>query len=107
MSVRTRSVAVAASALIATLVARPVAAHVDYVTEDSGDPLDAVAFTAEVLSDPFNAAVFAGSGLLAAAGIAAYLRVRPTITDVVVLREKLAGYGDLVPWMLRLAIGLP
>ncbi|TKX80622.1 DoxX family protein [Halorubrum sp. SD626R] len=107
MSVRSRSVAAAALALLATLVARPVAAHVDYVTEGSGDPLDAVAFTAEVLSDPFNAALFAGSGLLAVAGLAAYLWVRPTIVDVVVLREKLAGYGDLVPWMLRLAVGLP
>jgi uncharacterized membrane protein YphA (DoxX/SURF4 family) len=107
MSVRPRTAAVAAFALLATLAARPVAAHVDYVTEDSGDPLDAVAFVAEVLSDPFSAAVFAGSGLVAVAGLAAYLRVRPTIVDVVVLREKLAGYGDLVPWMLRLAVGLP
>ncbi|EMA57238.1 DoxX family protein [Halorubrum lipolyticum] len=107
MSVRSRPVAVAAIALFATLVARPVAAHVDYVTEDTGDPLDAVAFTVEVLSDPLNAAVFAGGGLVTVAGLAAYLWVRPTITDVVVLREKLAGYADLVPWMLRLAIGLP
>ncbi|MGQ3328178.1 DoxX family protein [Halorubrum sp. FL23] len=107
MSVRSRPVAVAAFALIATLVARPVAAHVDYVTEDAGDPIDAATFTADVLSDPLNAAVFAGGGLAAVAGIAVYLWVRPTITDVVVLREKLAGYGDLVPWMLRLAIGLP
>jgi len=107
MSARSRSVAVTALALVAILAARPAAAHVDYVTEDSGDPLDAVAFTAEVLSDPFNAALFAGSGLLAVAGVAAYLWVRPTIVDVVVLREKLAGYGDLVPWMLRLAVGLP
>ncbi|EMA64901.1 DoxX family protein [Halorubrum kocurii] len=107
MSVRSRSVAVAALALFATLVARPVAAHVDYVTEDTGDPLDAVAFTVEVLSDPVNAAVFTGGGLATVAGLAVYLWVRPTITDVVVLREKLVGYGDLVPWMLRLAIGLP
>ncbi|QAU13815.1 DoxX family protein [Halorubrum sp. BOL3-1] len=107
MLVRSRSVAVAALTLLATLVARPAAAHVDYVTEDSGDPLDAVAFTAEVLSGPFNAALFAVSGLVAVAGLAVYLRVRPTVVDVVVLREKLAGYGDLVPWMLRLAVGLP
>lgn len=107
MSVRSRPVAVAALALFATLVARPVAAHVDYVTEDTGDPIDAVTFTVEVLSEPLNAAVFAGSGLVAIAGLAAYLWVRPTITDVVILREKLVGYGDLVPWMLRLAIGLP
>ena len=107
MSVRSRSAAAAAFALLATLVARPVTAHVDYVTEGSGDPLDAVAFTAEVLSDPFNAALFAGSGLLAVVGLAVYLWIRPTIVDIVVLREKLAGYGDLVPWMLRLAVGLP
>ncbi|VTT85574.1 hypothetical protein DM2_456 [Halorubrum sp. DM2] len=94
-------------ALLATLVARPVAAHVDYVTEDSGDPMDAVTFVVDVLSEPFNAALFAGSGLVALVGLAAYLWVRPTIVDVVVLREKLAGYGDLVPWMLRLAVGLP
>ncbi|MFO8114687.1 MAG: DoxX family protein [Halorubrum sp.] len=107
MSARSRSVAVAAFALFATLAARPAAAHVDYVTEDSGDPLDAVAFTVEVLSEPFNATLFAGSGLLGVAGLAVYLWIRPTIVDVVVLREKLAGYGDLVPWMLRLAVGLP
>jgi uncharacterized membrane protein YphA (DoxX/SURF4 family) len=107
MSLRSRSIAAAAFALVATLAARPAAAHVDYVTEGSGDPLDAIAFTAEVLSDPLNAAVFGGSGLLAVVGIAAYLWVRPTIVDVVVLREKLAGYGDLVPWMLRLSVGLP
>ena len=107
MSVRPRPVAVAAFGLFATLLARPVAAHVDYVTEDTGDPIDAVTFTAEVLSDPLNAVVFAGGGLAAVTGLAVYLWVRPTITDVVVLREKLAGYGDLVPWMLRLAIGLP
>jgi uncharacterized membrane protein YphA (DoxX/SURF4 family) len=107
MSLRSRSIAAAAFALVATLAARPAAAHVDYVTEGSGDPLDAIAFTAEVLSDPLNAAVFGGSGLLAVVGIAAYLWVRPTIVDVVVLRETLAGYGDLVPWMLRLSVGLP
>ncbi|WP_435074351.1 DoxX family protein [Halorubrum sp. HHNYT27] len=107
MSARSRTVVTAALALLATLVARPVAAHIDYVTEGSGDPLDAVAFTAEVLSDPVNAVLFAGSGLLGVAGLAVYLRIRPTIVDVVVLRETLAGYGDLVPWMLRLAVGLP
>ena len=107
MSARYRSVAAAAVALFATLVARPAAAHVDYVTEEPGDQLDGVAFLTEVLSDPFNAALFAGSGVAAVAGLAVYLRVRPTIVDIVVLREKLAGYGDLIPWMLRLAVGLP
>ena len=107
MSVRHRSAAAAALALFATLVARPAAAHVDYVTEEPGDRIGGVGFVVEVLSDPLNAAVFAGAGVAAVAGLAVYLWVRPTIVDVVVLREKLAGYGDLVPWMLRLAVGLP
>ena len=93
--------------VIAGAISRPVRAHVDYVTDGPGEPMDAVAFTVEVLSDPFNAALFGVSGLLAVVGLAAYLWVRPTITDIVVLREKLASYGDLVPWMLRLAVGLP
>jgi len=100
----------AVAALFALLVAvatRPVSAHVDYVTDGPGEPMDAVAFTIEVLSDPFNAVLFGVSGLLVGVGVAGYLWVRPTITDIVILREKLASYGDLVPWMLRLAAGLP
>jgi uncharacterized membrane protein YphA (DoxX/SURF4 family) len=102
-----RPAVAAVLAVFASVVSRPVRAHVDYVTEGAGEPVDAVAFAVEVLSDPFNAALFAGVGLLATVGLAGYLRVRPTITDIVVLREKLAGYSDLVPWMLRLAVGLP
>ena len=107
MSTRSRSLTVVVLALLATIVSRPAAAHVDYVTEESGDPMDAVAFTVEVLSDPLNAAVFGGSGLAVIAGVAGYLWIRPTILDIVVLRRTLASYGDLVPWMLRLAVGLP
>jgi uncharacterized membrane protein YphA (DoxX/SURF4 family) len=94
-------------AVLGTLASRPVQAHVDYVTDGPGEPIDAVAFVTEVLSDPFNAALFAVSGLAVVAGLAVYLRIRPTITDIVILREKLASYGDLVPWMLRLSVGLP
>ena len=97
-----------AAIVVALAVAtRSATAHVDYVTEDAGEPQNAIAFLTEVLSVPFNAALFVGGGLAVTAGVAGYLWVRPTIRDVVVLREKLAGYGDLIPWMLRLAIGLP
>ena len=102
-----RSVTTVLLAVLAAVAARPAAAHVDYVTEEPGDPMNAVGFLTEVLSDPLNAAVFVGSGVAVVAGAAAYLWVRPTILDIVVLREKLAGYGDLIPWMLRLSIGLP
>jgi len=92
---------------LVTVASRPVQAHVDYVTDGQGEPIDAVTFTTEVLSVPFNAGLFAGTGLALTAGIGAYLWVRPTVADIVILREKLASYGDLVPWMLRLAVGLP
>jgi len=102
-----RSVAAVVLAVLASVVSLPVRAHVDYVTDPAAETRDAVAFVIGVLSDPFNAALFAGVGVLAVLGIGAYLWVRPTITDIVILREKLASYGDLVPWMLRLAVGLP
>jgi uncharacterized membrane protein YphA (DoxX/SURF4 family) len=94
-------------ALVLTLLARPASAHVDYVTDGPGAALDAVEFALSVLADPVNAAVFGVSGLAVTAGLAAYLWVRPTIADIVILRDVLAGYADLVPWMLRLSVGLP
>lgn len=98
---------VGAVALVLTLLPRPAAAHVDYVTSGSGDALDALDFALSVLSDPVNAAIFGVSGLAVTAGLAAYLWIRPTIADIVILRDILAGYADLVPWMLRLSVGLP
>ncbi|KAA9396956.1 DoxX family protein [Haloarcula sp. CBA1130] len=94
-------------ALVFTLLSRPAAAHVDYVTEGPGDALDALEFALSVLSNPVNAAIFGVSGLAVTAGLAAYLWVRPTIADIVILRDVLIGYSDLVPWMLRLSVGLP
>lgn len=102
-----RSVLSALLAALAVIAVRPARAHVDYVTEEPGDPVNAVRFVTAVLSEPLNAALVIGSGTALIGGIAVYLWVRPTIRDVVVLREKLAGYGDLIPWMLRLSIGLP
>jgi uncharacterized membrane protein YphA (DoxX/SURF4 family) len=95
------------AALVLTLISRPAAAHVDYVTEGPGEALDAVTFAISVLSNPVNAAVFSISGLAVTGGLAAYLWVRPTIADIVILRDVLVGYADLVPWMLRLSVGLP
>ena len=81
--------------------------HIQYVTEDAGSPVRAIEFVLGVLSNPANAVLFGGVGLLGAVGLVSYLWLRPTIPDVDVLRETLDGYRDLVPWMLRLAMGLP
>ena len=106
-SMSSRSVTAVLFAALGVVATRPVAAHVDYVTDGPGEPMDGVAFVIEVLSDPFNAALFGVSGLVVVAGLATYLYIRPTITDIVILREKLASYADLIPWMLRLSVGLP
>lgn len=81
--------------------------HVDYVTDPATDPISALEFLLETLSNPFNAALFAGGALVVALGLLAWLWLRPTVTDFEVLVTTLERYRRLVPWMLRLAIGLP
>ncbi|MBO4246336.1 DoxX family protein [Halomicrobium sp. IBSBa] len=98
-------VALALVALAA--IARPAAAHVDYVTDPTGDTIDAIAFVRETLAEPVNAALFVGSGAIGVVGLALYLRYRPRVVDIEILRAKLATYEDLIPWMLRLSLGLP
>lgn len=91
---------------LAALLTRALA-HIQYVTDDAGAPVRAVEFAVRVLSRPSNALLFGGVGLLGGLGLLAYLWLRPTIPDLAVLRETLRDYTDLVPWMLRLAMGLP
>jgi len=96
-----------AAAVAVLALARPAAAHVDYVTGGDSDPVDAVAFALEVLSEPFNVVLFAGGAVVLAVCVGGYLAVRPPIPDVDVLVATLEEYDDLVPWMLRLSLGLP
>lgn len=86
---------------------RPAAGHVDYVTEGSPPVRDPTSFLLSVVTEPANAAVLGGGAvaMLLAAGV--YLQVGRLSRDLAVLRETLDGYGDLVPWMLRLSLGLP
>lgn len=81
-------------------------AHVKYVTPGS-DPVDVVQFLVEALTDPFTVAVLVSGGTALVAAMALYLRFRPLRTDITVLRAALEEYRDLVPWLLRLSVGLP
>jgi len=60
-----------------------------------------------VLSEPLNAALVGGGLLSVVFAMVAFLRYRPASTDVRALRATLSGYREFVPWMLRLALGLP
>ena len=101
-AVRAAAVAVG-TVLAATGVA---AAHVEYVTDTSerGDP---VAFMRAALSEPAVLVALGGGGVVLLGTMAAYLRLRPVRSDARAFRRALADYTDLLPWLLRLAIGLP
>lgn len=81
--------------------------HVDYVAEGEGDVAEAIAYVLEVIGRPANATILAVTTLAVLAFVAGYLRVRPFRRDLAVLREALTEYRDLVPWLLRISLGMP
>lgn len=93
--------------LAAALFARPAAAHVEYVTDGPGEPLDPFQFLVDVASDPVNAALLGGGVVGLVAAVAGYQRFRPLARDRAVLTAALAEYEAYLPWMLRLSVGLP
>jgi uncharacterized membrane protein YphA (DoxX/SURF4 family) len=96
---------IVAAITLLSIGVRPVTAHVRYVTD--GSPASSLRYTIDVLTEPVNALLFGGVGLVATIGVGAYLWVRPTVPDFEVLRSALAEYLTYVPWMLRLSMGLP
>lgn len=107
MSIPTRVVAALTGVAVFALVAvGRVSAHVKYVTPGS-DPVAVAEFIQSVLMDPFAVAVLVGGavGVTVVGGV--YLRVRPFPNDVRTFRQTMASYEDLLPWLLRLSVGLP
>jgi len=101
------AVALFAGFVAALVVAvAPARAHVRYVTP-GGDPVAAVAFLVTVFSDPLNLALLGGGAVAVFGMLVGYYRYRPFRRDVAVWRSTLASYDDLLPWMLRLSVGLP
>jgi uncharacterized membrane protein YphA (DoxX/SURF4 family) len=98
--------ALVAVALGLAVVPGRVLAHVRYVTPGSGGER-MLELLAAVASDPVAVVLLTGGGLSALFAVVLYLRVRPFRTDFAVLRGTLRGYDDLLPWLARLAIGLP
>ncbi len=81
--------------------------HVRYVVEEPESPGDAIAIAVSTLSEPVNAAIVAAGALAALATLIGYLRVRPFGRDLTVLRLTLGSYHDLLPWLLRISLGMP
>ncbi len=111
MRLRSREFATAVAARVGALVALVASAagvataHVEYVTDaENGDP---VAFLASALSEPIVLLALGGGGAAVIGTMAGYLRLRPLRADVAAIRRALVDYADLLPWLLRLSIGLP
>ncbi|WP_410767049.1 DoxX family protein [Haloferax sp. DFSO60] len=109
MEIRSRGASalssVVAVALLLVATGR-VRAHVKYVTPGS-DPVAVAEFIQSVLTDPFAVTVLLG-GAVAVVGLGAiYLQLRPFSNDVRTFRETMRSYENLLPWLLRLSIGLP
>ncbi len=94
------------AALACAALARPAAAHVDYVSEGS-DPTTARELFAALLADPTSLLLLAGGAAGGAGLLVVALRYGSRVPDVVVARRTLASYRPYLPWMLRLAVGLP
>ncbi|WP_435063832.1 DoxX family membrane protein [Halobaculum sp. EA56] len=91
----------------AVLTATGIAsAHVEYVT-DAGERGDPVAFLVGALSSPLVILALGSGGVAVLGTMAAYLLFRPLRADVRAFRRALARYTDLLPWLLRLSMGLP
>ena len=93
------------AAFLAAVPGRALA-HVRYVTPGSASGR-AMDLLAAVASDPLALALLGGGGLSVGLATVGYLRVLPFRTDFAVLRGTLRSYDDLLPWLVRLAIGLP
>jgi uncharacterized membrane protein YphA (DoxX/SURF4 family) len=85
-----------------------VLAHVEYVADEAGKPLDPVDFLLSVLAEPVNLALFSAGGVMAVGGLVGYLYTYESAPrDIDFLREMLTANADFLPWLLRLSIGLP
>ena len=104
-----RSVRGAVVAAATTLLASGnAAAHVDYVVDaDPNTVGGAVQFVVRTVSNPLNAALLAAGALGLVGLLAGWVAVRPFPHDVAAFREAMREYTDLVPWLLRISVGLP
>ncbi|MFW5917898.1 MAG: DoxX family protein [Haloferacaceae archaeon] len=94
-------------AVTAVLAATGISSgHVKYVSEE-GEELDPLGFLLSTLSEPLSALLLGGGALGVAVVVALYVRFRPLQIDMVAARRALRTYRDLIPWMLRLSVGLP
>lgn len=97
---------IVAFSVVATGASGQAAGHVDYVTE-GGESIAPLPFLLDTLTDPVNAALLLGGAFVVSVTALGYLKVLPVARDIMVFREAMRDYEDLIPWLLRLSFGIP
>lgn len=104
---RSRRVTRAVVFLASLALAGTASAHVRYVVDDPADVESILAFLTDTLSTPPNAVLLGGGALGAVAAVLAYRRFEPLERDRELFAAAMADYRDLLPWLLRLSLGIP
>jgi uncharacterized membrane protein YphA (DoxX/SURF4 family) len=80
-------------------------AHVEYVTDPEASP-DPIGFLLDALAQPGALPVLAIGLVAVLAAVLAWAHWRPLEMPRVRLIERAAGYGEYLPWIVRLSVGL-
>lgn len=84
---------------------RPMHLHVDYVTDPGGSP-DPIGFLLQALAEP-GSILLGGVALAVTIGLVlAWARWRPLEAPRRRLIERAGSYGEYLPWIVRLSVGL-
>jgi uncharacterized membrane protein YphA (DoxX/SURF4 family) len=107
MTRRSRHATRVAVLLASLALAGTASAHVRYVVDDPADVESIVAFVTGTISTPLNAVLLGGGALGTVAAGLAYQRLQPFERDRELFAEAMADYRDLLPWLLRISLGIP
>ena len=89
-------------------LSRTTAAHVDYVVDEESETASvAIQFIVETVSEPMNAILLAAGAIGLVGLLISWIIIRPFPHDITEFRAAMREYTDLVPWLLRISIGLP
>ena len=90
------------------LASESAAAHVDYVVGSDPETVgEAIRFVVATVSIPLNAALLTAGAVGLAGVLVGWTVVRPFPRDVAAFRASMREYTDIVPWLLRISVGLP
>jgi uncharacterized membrane protein YphA (DoxX/SURF4 family) len=84
---------------------RPPIAHVEYVTDPEASP-DPIGFLLDTLAQPGTLPLLVIGLVAVLVAVLAWARWRPLEQPRLRLIERAAGYGEYLPWIVRLSVGL-